>query len=202
MPPAPPDWTDVEATVRKLARRPLAGVVGRAAERIVPLAANAEAAFGPEAVEWLNALDAAARVVAAVAAGEEVSGFTLGIAADLARAVPAARVNVSRKTGVGSAAAVEELEHVCAAVGFAADAVRATTEERAVRAAMHAISMADAACFDVGKLAAFEAKMLAGGAGITDLGDLWPAGDPDWFAAGRATLAAARGRLPRLLEVR
>lgn len=202
MPTAPPDWTELDATVRKLDRRSLAGVVGRAAERVVPRAANAEAAFGPEAVEWLNALDAAARVVAAVAAGVEVSAFTLGIAADLARAVPAARVNVSRKTGVGSVAAVEELEHVCAAVGFAADAVRATTEERAVRAAMQCVSNADAAWGQVGKLAAFDAKMFAGGAKVADLGDLWPAGDPEWFLAGRATLAAARGRLPRLLEVR
>jgi hypothetical protein len=193
----PPDWTDIELSLKNLSRPALARFVGRAAARVVPLVAKAEPAFGPEAIEWLNVLDSAVRVVLAFADGKPASPFTLGIAADLARGVANARVNLSRTKGGGSGQLVEELEAVCAAVAFAADAVRATSVERAVRAGMQAASSADAACADVRPLLAFDAKLLA--AGMADeLGDLWPTGEPEWFRQGIDRLHAATG-LPRVL---
>lgn len=197
MPADPPDWTDIEVSLAKLPRPALATFVGRAAARVVPLVAKAEPAFGPEAIEWLNVLDSVVRVVLAFAEGKPVSPFTLGIAADLARGVANARVNLSRTKGSGSRELVEELETVCAAVAFAADAVRASSEERAARTAMQAASSADVACTEVGSLLAFDAKLLA--AGMADeLGDLWPGGEPAWFRQGIERLHAAPG-LPRVL---
>lgn len=195
----PPDWTDIEVSLTKLPRTVLARFVGRAAARVVPLVAKGEPAFGPEAVEWLNVLDSVVRVVLAFADGKPVTPFTLGIAADLARGVANARVNLSRTKGGGTRELVEELESVCAAVAFAADAVRASSADRAVRAAMQAATSADAACHEVGPLLAFDAKLLA--AGMADeLGELWPAGEPAWFRQGTERLHAATG-LPRVLAL-
>ncbi len=195
----PPDWTDIEVSLTNLPRPALARFVGRAAARVVPLVARAEPAFGPEAIEWLNVLDSAVRVVLAVAEGKPVSPFTLGIAADLARGVANARVNLSRTKGGGTRELVEELETACAAVAFAADAVRASSADRAARTAIQAATSADAACPDAGPLLAFDAKLLAAGMG-DELGDLWPTGEPDWFRQGIERLHAATG-LPRVLEV-
>jgi hypothetical protein len=193
----PPDWTDIEVSLTKLPRTALARFVGRAAGRVVPLVAKAETAFGPEAIEWLNVLDSVVRVVLAFAEGKPVSPFTLGIAADLARGVANARVNLSRKTGFNSVAAVEEFEHVCAAVAWAVDSVRVDSDSRAIRNATQSAGMADAACFEVAGLLAFDVKLLV--AGMTDeLGEMWPAGEPSWFRQGIERLHAATG-LPRVL---
>ncbi len=201
MPTDPPNWSDIEVSLRSSSRQDLARFLARSAARVVPLLAKAEASFGIEAIEWQHALASAVRVVEAFGEGREVSKFTLDIAAELARLVPAARVARGRSGAPNqSRESVEELEMVCASVAFSVDALRAASDDRAVRAAMQAVSNADAACLEVAPLLTFDAKLLA--AGIAgEFGELWPTGEPAWFREGTDRLQELAPKLPRFLEL-
>lgn len=188
------DAHDRESTLASLPRPLLGRVVGRAAGRVVPHVAGAEAIFGFAALEWLNALDATVRTVLRLADGESVSPFTLTLAAELARAVANAHTMAVREIGLRDRAGIETLESVCAAAAFAADAVRAPSSKRAARCAMQAFANAEVAVPELGKLIAFDLKAPV------DPGDLWPFGEPKWFTEGQAKLEAARPQLPLLLD--
>ncbi len=136
----PTTWADVERSLAGLPRRAVATFAARAAERVAPAVAKLEAKYGPEAVEWLNAVAAVIRVVKAFVRGDVVSRFTLDLAAEVARAAATATANAART--VGPSPLIEGAELAYAAAAFAADAARAPTDARAAALAAQAARMA------------------------------------------------------------
>lgn len=92
-------WADVERALAGLPRRAVALFAARAAARAAPAVAGLEAKYGPEALEWLNAVGSVIRVVAAFASGGAVTRFTLDLAAEAARTAAAATANAARTLG-------------------------------------------------------------------------------------------------------
>jgi hypothetical protein len=129
-------WADAERTLANLPRPAVATFASRAARRSTSAVAKLEAKYGPEAHEWLNAIDAVLGVVERFAAGASVSRFTLDLAADAARCTANATANAART--LGPSPLMEEAELAYAAAAFAADAARAATDARAASVAMQA----------------------------------------------------------------
>ncbi|MGL6097246.1 MAG: hypothetical protein ACRC7O_15790, partial [Fimbriiglobus sp.] len=168
-----PDWTAIERTLAPLPRRAVAAVASRAARRVVPVVAEGVRVFGPEAWEWMNAVDAAVRATEAFADGRAVSPFTLGIAAEIARATAAATADAARR--VGPSPVVERLELAYAAAAFAADAARAATPQRAASLATQCFQSAAELADGIDRLIAFDVKAAVVGATDADaFGELWP----------------------------
>ena len=185
-----PPWSAVES---ELASRPKPGVVrlaARAAARLVPVIVGGGGDYGPEAVEWAHAADAAVKVVEAFLRGEPVSRFTLDLAAEVARGTANAASAVVRMLGPSRAA--EDSELAFAAAAFAADAARASSPGRIASAAVQDLRVAQAS----GRIP--EELLAADYVGTEPDAPLWPAGEPAWFGEGRAALDAARG-LPVIL---
>jgi hypothetical protein len=133
-------WADVERALAGLPRRSVVAFAVRAAARVAPAIAELEAKYGPEAREWLNAVESAIRVVAAFARGEAVTRFTLDLAAEAARTAASATANAARTAGPSPL--VEGAELAYAAAAYAADAARAATGARAAALAAQAARMA------------------------------------------------------------
>jgi hypothetical protein len=133
-------WADVEQALAGLSRRAMAEFAARAAGRVLPAISQLEARYGPEALEWLNASQAAVRVVAEFARGGEVTRFRLDLAADVARSAANATANAVRT--LGPSPLVEEAELAYAAAAYAADAARAANDSRAAALAAQAARMA------------------------------------------------------------
>lgn len=127
-------WADVERTLAGLPRLAVATFAGRAARRSISAVAKLEAKYGPEAREWLSAIDAVLGVVERFARGAPVSRFTLDLAADVARSTANATANAART--LGPSPLVEDAELAYAAAAFAADAARAASDTRAASMAM------------------------------------------------------------------
>jgi hypothetical protein len=146
----------------------------RCARRVAPLILNDH----PEALERLNAADAALRVIEAWLRGADVSRFTLRMARDIAY----------------------DVADVCDPAGptlYAAAAVLDSDPSRSVASAMRITLRLGGE--EVCPLIEHDFARL----GSTDpqFGPLWPDGEPDWSRAAWAALDAGRPRLVRLFEL-
>ncbi len=185
-------WGEMERRFAGADRKRVATVALRAAERVAPVIAQAADVYGPEAVEWLNAIRAVLRAVGAFTTGEAVSRFTLDLAADIARATATSAAGVVRLMGPSKAA--EDAELAFAASAFAADAARTSNPQRAAGVAMQGVRAADATGLVSRALLDTDIAKLDG----DPFGLLWPLGEPDWWADGWKRLEAA-GPLVRVL---
>ena len=185
-------WGEMERRFAGADRKRVATVALRAAERVAPVIVQAADVYGPEALEWLNAIRSVLRTVEAFTAGEAVSRFTLDLAADIARATATSAAGVVRLMGPSKAA--EDAELAFAAAAFAADAARTSNPQRAAGVAMQGVRAADATGLVSRALLDTDiAKLDADPFGL-----LWPLGEPDWWADGCKRLDAA-GPLVRVL---
>lgn len=184
-------WGEIEKRFATVDRKRLAPVTWRAAERVAPVIARAADAYGPESLEWLNAITAVLRTVERFAVGEPVSRFTLDLAADIARGTAASAANVVRLMGPSKAA--EDAELAFAAAAFAADVARAPSPQRAAVFAVQGVRAADATGLVPRPLLHADILQLD-----DTFGPLWPDGDPDWWVDGRNRLQAA-GPMVRVL---
>jgi hypothetical protein len=178
-------WTELEQRFAAADRKRVAAVAWRAAERVAPVVAQAADVYGPEALEWLNAIRAVLRTVEKFVEELPVSRFTLDLAAEIARATAASAANVVRQTRPSKAS--EDAELAFAAAAFAADVGRAPTAQRAASFAMQGVRAADASGLVPRTLLEADVTKLADG----EFGLLWPPGEPDWWADGWKRLEAA-----------
>lgn len=133
-------WPEVERALFALPRQAVAAFAARAARRATPAIPRLAERYGPEAMEWLSAIERVLIVVEAFAEGEPVTRFALDIAADVARCAATATANAAR--AVGPSPLIEGAELAYAAAAFAADAARAATPERAASFSTRAATMA------------------------------------------------------------
>jgi len=189
-----PQWPPWNAVETELATRPKIAVVRlavRAAARLVPLIVEGSEHYGPEAVEWAHATDAAVKAVEAFARGEPVSRFTLDLAAELARGTANAASAIVRMLGHSKSA--EDAELAFAAAAFAADTARLSASGRIASAGMQALRVVDSS----GRVPV-ELSIADYSVSVIDT-PLWPDGEPEWYREGRAILSSAVG-LPILLK--
>lgn len=185
-------WGEMEQRFAGADRLRVATVTWRAAERVAPVIAQAVDVYGPEALEWLNAIRGVLRTVERFTDGLRVSRFTLDLAAEIARGTATSAAGVVRLMGPSKAA--EDAELAFAAAAFAADVCRAATAQRAASAAVQGVRAADATGLVSRALLDTDvANLLAPAFGL-----LWPLGVPDWWDDGLRRLSAARA-LPRVL---
>jgi hypothetical protein len=184
-------WNEMEMLFVGADRRAVAEVAWRAAKRLAPVVARAADVYGPDAVEWLNAVAASLTVTERFVRDQPVSRFTLDLAADIARTAATAGANAARLLGPSKAG--EDAELAFAAAAFAADVCRAPNAPRAALFAVQGVRAADAAGLIPRPL------LDADVAHLTDrtFGPLWPDGEPDWSADGWRRLESAN--LPPLL---
>jgi hypothetical protein len=185
-------WGEVERRFAAADRRRVAVVAWRAAERVAPVVARAADVYGPEALEWLNAIAAVLRTVERWVSGAAVSRFTLDLAADIARATATSAAGVVRVMGPSKAA--EDAELAFAASAFAADVCRTGNAARAASAAVQGVRAADASGWVPRPLLENDLAKLDGEL----FGPLWPGEEPDWWTHGKTRLAAA-GEFVRVL---
>ncbi len=185
-------WGELERRFAAADRKRVATVSLRAAERVAPVIASAADVYGPEALEWLNAITAVLRTVEHFLTGSPVSRFTLDLAADIARATATAAAGVVRLMGPSKAA--EDAELAFAAAAFAADVCRSSHPQRAAASAVQGVRAADATGLVSRALLDTDVAKLDG----DPFGLLWPLGEPDWWTEGRERLEAA-GPLVRVL---
>lgn len=185
-------WTEMEPLFAAADRRAVAEVGWRAAKRVAPVVARAAGVYGPDAVEWLNAVAASLNVTERFVRGQSVSRFTLDLAADIARSAATAGANAARVLGPSKAG--EDAELAFAAAAFAADVCRAPNAHRAAVFAVQGVRAADAAGLIPRPLLDADVAHLTD----RDFGPLWPEGEPDWSADGWRRLASAN--LPALLD--
>jgi len=185
-------WTELERRFAEADRQRVATVALRAAERVAPVIAQAVDVYGPEALEWLNAINAVLRTVEKFVEGVPVSRFTLDLAADIARATATGAAGVVRLSGPSKAA--EDAELAFAAAAFAADVGRASNASRVAMSAVQGVRAADATGLVPRALLDADVARLNG----DPFGLLWPLGEPDWWTDGWKRLAAA-GPMPRVL---
>ena len=168
-----PNW---ESQLAAMPKRTAVALAVRAAQRIAPIVARMSENYGPEAVEWLNAVDQGLRVVERY---ETVSRFTLDLVAEVARGTANSAANTVRLIGPSKAA--EDAELAFAAAAFAADAARNRDTARVTKFAALALGNAEAS-----GLVPVELMM-------NETGELWPAGEPEWFTEGMQKLKGAPG---------
>jgi hypothetical protein len=185
-------WGEMEQRFAGADRVRVATVAFRAAERVAPMIAKAADVYGPEALEWLNAIRGVLRMVERFTDGLRVSRFTLDLAAEIARGVATSAAGVVRLMGPSKAA--EDAELAFAAAAFAADTCRAPTAPRAASAAVQGVRAADATGLVSRALLDTDISNLLAPA----FGLLWPLGVPDWWTDGLRRLNAA-GPLVRVL---
>jgi hypothetical protein len=187
-------WGDCERRLAEADRTRVAAVVGRAAQRLAPVIADAPALYGPEAWEWWNVVSAVLAVVERFVQGRPVSRFTLDLAADLARSTAVAGANATRIHGPSPAA--EQTELTCAAAAFAADVCRAPTSQRAATCAVQGLRAVDAS----GRIprCVWEADLenLASG----EFGELWPGPPPEWWSLNQKRFAEVSPPGPQILS--
>lgn len=184
-------WNEMEPLFAAADRRAVAEVAWRAAKRLAPVVARAADVYGPEALEWLNAVAASLSVTERFVRGQPVSRFTLDLAADIARTAATAGANAARVLGPSKAG--EDAELAFAAAAFAADVCRAPNAPRAAVFAVQGVRAADAAGLIPRPLLDADVAKL----GDRAFGPLWPDGEPDWSAEGWQRLESAN--LPALL---
>jgi hypothetical protein len=188
------NWTDLERAFTAAERLRVTAVAWRAGCRVAPVVARAVEVYGPEALEWLNAVAASLGVTERFAAGltPRPSRFTLDLAADVARTAATAGANAARLLGPSKAG--EDAELAFAAAAFAADVCRAPNAQRAAVFAMQGVRAADATGLIPRELLDADVAKLGDG----EFGELWPGGEPDWWRDGQARLKAA-GPMLRVL---
>jgi hypothetical protein len=110
-------WGELEQRFAGAERVRVATVAWRAAERVAPVIAQAADVYGPEALEWLNAIRGVLRTVERFTDGLRVSRFTMDLAAEIARGAATSAAGVVRLMGPSKAA--EDAELAFAAAAFA-----------------------------------------------------------------------------------
>jgi hypothetical protein len=185
-------WGELEQRFAGAERVRVATVAWRAAERVAPVIAQAADVYGPEALEWLNAIRGVLRTVERFTDGLRVSRFTMDLAAEIARGVATSAAGVVRLMGPSKAA--EDAELAFAAAAFAADTCRAANAQRAASAAVQGVRAADATGLISRALLDTDIQNLSAPA----FGLLWPLGEPAWWTDGLKRLNAVR-TLPRVL---
>ena len=188
------NWTELERGFTGADRRRVAAVTWRAAKRIAPVIARVADEYGPEALEWFNAIACSLGVTERYVTGLPVTRFTLDLAADTARTAATAGANAARLLGPSRAA--EDAELAFASTAFAADVCRAHSPQRAAMFAVQGLRAADASGRIPREWLETDVALLNNG----DFGDLWPIGEPDWSAEGWERLRTA-GPMPALLTI-
>ncbi len=196
----PPSWAQVETLLGALPRRAVTALAVRAARRIAPVIAHTGEHYGPESLEWMNAIEATLRVVEAYCAGESVSRFTLDLASDVARCAANAMANASQLLGLSAHAEAAELAYAAAA--FAADCARAKNPTRAATLAVQAVRAAangnEITPEQQADLRILHTQTLGDPNSPTDatedgpMGSLWPNGEPTWSSMGREQFHKAK----------
>jgi hypothetical protein len=191
-----PEWNQLESALGSWPHRSLVNLTRRAAARIAPRISEAADVYGPEAIEWQNAIQACLEALAEWQAGRTVSRFTLDLCAELARGTANSAANVVRLLGPSGAA--ERAELAFAAVAFALDTARVGPSPRAasfafrsLRAA-HATDSIPSSIWDADWDQAIRNENHS---------PLWPEGPPDWFREGLARWHAAQANLPKWLQL-
>ena len=189
----PPSWAQVETLLGALPRRAVAAFAVRAARRVVPVIAQTGEHYGPESLEWMNAVEATMRIVESYCGGESVSRFTLDLASDVARCAANAMANASQMLGLSAHAEAAELAYAAAA--FAADCARSKNPNRAATLAVQAVrAAANGNEITPEQQADFRilyTQTLGDPNTPTDpsedgpMGSLWPTGEPMWSSTGR-----------------
>lgn len=195
-----PSWAQVETLLGPLPRRAVAAFAVRAARRIASVIAQTGEHYGPEAFEWLNAIEATLRIVEAYCRGESVSRFTLDLASDVARCAANAMSNTSQMLGLSAHAEAAELAYAAAA--FAADCARAKNPTRAATLAVQAVRAAangnEITPEQQADLRILHTQTLGDPNSPTDptedgpMGPLWPNGEPTWSSTGREQFHKAK----------
>ena len=188
----PPSWPQVETLLAPMPRRAVAAFAVRAARRIAPVIAQTSEHYGPEAFEWINAVEATIRTVEAYCRGEAISRFTLDLASDVARC--AANSMASATQLLGPSSHMEAAELAYAAAAFAADCARAKNPSRAATLAVQAARAAadgnDITLEQQADIRTLHHMTLGDPNTSTDptepgpLGLLWPNGEPVWSTTG------------------
>jgi hypothetical protein len=161
----------------------------RAAQRVLPLVAQAEPAYGQEVWEWTAAIDDA------LAAAPSSSPFVLRVASQLPRTVADAASLASRR--IGPSPYTEPLELACAAAAYALDCASATEARRSVSLAWQAAAMARATHYPIVRLLEQDYRELLAGIPPTEL---WYSGSPEGWEVWEAAWEERRRRLPRFLQ--
>jgi len=165
-----------DAKLAPLPKRTAVAFAVRAAQRLAPIIARMTENYGPEALEWLNAID---QCLGVVERWETVSRFTLDLIAEVARGSANSAVNAVRMIGPSKAA--EDAELAFAAAAFAADAARNRDGARVIKFASLALANVEASGFVPAELLMDEGEVL------------WPYEKPAWFTDGIAQLRNASG---------
>lgn len=200
-------WTEAERGLAWLPRRAVTAFAVRAARRVAPVVAKLEPVYGPEAMEWLNVLEATIRVTKSYAWGRPVSRFTLDLVAEAARVAATATATAARHHGPSPL--IEEAELAYAAAAFAADSARTPIPMKAVSCAVRCAHSA-AAGGDLTPEQCADLTLLLGRivdqpgqlgepidpSEVGPLGPIWPHGEPAWWTEGWAKLRSAG--LPKL----
>ena len=182
----PIDWDSEESRFAEFARPRLAKLVHRSAFRLVPVVAEAAEVYGPEALEWLNALKSSLVVLEVWIADRSLSRFTLDLAAEIARCAATAGTNAARMLGHSKSA--EQAELAFAAGAFAVDVARANSPIRAARFAVQSLRAVQASGLIPQELLLNESEVL------------WPDGEPAWSRNGWMKFENA-GAMPRILQM-
>lgn len=176
--PTPPaDPSDRQAACLFLASVPKSHAVSfavRCARRVAPLILDDH----PEALERLNAVDAALRVIEAWTHGAEMSRFTLRMVRDIAYDVADVRAPAGPTL-------------------YAAAAILDSDPSRSVEFAMRkAVQFGGEEARPL-----IEHDFARLGSRDQQFSPPWPHGEPDWSRTAWAKLAAERPRLVRLFEL-
>jgi len=203
------EWPEVESRFAAWPRLGVVAVSQRAAGRIAPVIARAEMTYGPEAIDWLNAIAEVLTLLEAACLGVPVTRFTLDIAAEVARGTANSARSLVREKGPSKAA--EDAELAFAATAFAADALRAEQPAKRASLAARCVRLALDGGTVPEAVVAFDFKLLQAFAesGDTDwsvtadgpFGELWPAGEPEWVTAAAGRLKELEPTLPKLLRL-
>jgi len=204
-----PEWPEVESRFAAWPRLGVVAVSQRAAGRIAPVIARAEAVYGPEAVEWLNAITEVLTLVEAMCLGVPVTRFTLDMAAEVARGTANSARQAIREKGPTQTA--EDAELAFAATAFAVDAIRAEQPAKRASLAARCVRLALDGGTVPEAVVAFDFKQLQSFAesGNTDwsvtadgpFGELWPTGEPEWVTAAAGRLKELEPTLPKFLRL-
>lgn len=204
-----PAWPDIETRFAESPRLGVAAVCQRAAVRLSSVILRAEPVYGPDAVEWLNAVTGVLTLLEAGCLGVPVSRFILDIAAEVARGTANSARNAVHAKGPSKAA--EDAELAFAAAAFAVDvartdqpAKRAGLAARCLRIVLDGGTVPEApVAFDVTLLATLSAADNADWNATADgpFGELWPHGEPEWVTAAATRLRELEPTLPKLLRL-
>lgn len=175
------DWSKVEVTLTQTTLKSRTLLIVRHAQRLVPVLSEASSHYGAEVFEWLQALHSGLELLEEFVRSQSISRFQIDLVAEIARATSTVATN--RVRVVGPSRFVEVMELAFAAVAFAADSARATSETKSIALAIKSLQMVEASQ----RVGEQELRYdLQGLPGLLPEGELWPIGEPEWFTVSVA----------------